>query len=496
MNYRGNSPDFSRRKIMSLNRRIIMLFVASIVAVSAMIFMTNRYTVKTEIQAIIRQNLDDVVETALHLIAADPDMAIEDLRKAFNKNIRIAESGFLFITDSQGNMVVHKKVQGKNWKDKSHIKHILKEKNGFHRYLSPKTNTYKVASFRYYAPKEWIVVAGYFEDEVLGKPLQSILTYSLMIFLPVLVLLTIGVMIIANRALIRRLNRSILVLDDGARHMAMAADQVSGSSQQSAGSAAEQAAAIEETSASLEEMAAMTQQNADNARQADAIMREANTIITRANASMDQMTISMNEISKTGQETQHIVKTIDEIAFQTNLLALNAAVEAARAGEAGAGFAVVADEVRNLAIRAAEAARNTGALIEGSVKEILEGAERVNVTNKDFDEVATSAAKVTDLIAEIAAATQEQAQGIGQVNTAVADMDKGVQQNAASAEESASVAEEMSAEAAQMKAMIDELVVLVEGRSGEKKDAKDDATMASPRVNDEEATSRMAPEIF
>jgi methyl-accepting chemotaxis protein len=317
-----------------------------------------------------------------------------------------------------------------------------------------------------------------------------------MIFLPVLVLLTIGVMIIANRALIRRLNRSILVLDDGARHMATAADQVSGSSQQSAGSAAEQAAAIEETSASLEEMAAMTQQNADNARQADAIMREANTIITRANASMDQMTISMNEISKTGQETQHIVKTIDEIAFQTNLLALNAAVEAARAGEAGAGFAVVADEVRNLAIRAAEAARNTGALIEGSVKEILDGAERVNVTNKDFDDVATSAAKVTDLIAEIAAATQEQAQGIGQVNVAVADMDKGVQQNAASAEESASVAEEMSAEAAQMKAMIDDLVVLVEGRSVEKKDAKDHAIAVGHRVKNEATTSQMAPVIF
>ena len=481
---------------MSLNRRIMALFVASLVAVSAMIFMTNRYTVKNEIQAIIRQNLDDVVETALHLIAADPDLGIEELRKAFNKDIRIAESGFLFITDSQGNMVVHKKVQGKNWKDKSHIKHILKERNGFHRYLSPKTKTYKVASFRYYEPKEWIVVAGYFEDEVLGKPLESILKYSLMIFLPVLVLLTIGVMIIAKRYLIRRLNRSILVLDDGARHMATASDQVSGSSQQSAGSAAEQAAVIEETSAALEEMAAMTQQNADNARQADAIMQEANLIITRANASMDQMTVSMGEISKTGQETQHIVKTIDEIAFQTNLLALNAAVEAARAGEAGAGFAVVADEVRNLAIRAAEAARSTAGLIEGSVKEILEGAERVNVTNKDFDEVAANASKVTDLIAEIAAASQEQAQGIGQVNTAVADMDKGVQQNAASAEESASVAEEMSAEAAQMRTMIDDLVVLIEGRAGGKKDLKGVASLTRPREHKDATASQVKLEIF
>jgi len=479
---------------MSLSRRIMVLFVASLVAVSAMIFLTNRYTVKNEIQSIIRQNLDDVVETALHLIAANPDNNIEGLRKAFNKDIRIATSGFLFVTDSRGNMVIHKKVQGKNWGDKPHIKHFLKEKNGFHRYLSPKTKTYKVASFRYYEPREWIVVAGYFEDEVMGKPLESILTYSLMIFLPVLVLLTVGVMLMARRYLIRRLNRSLLVLDDGARHMTTASDQVTGSSQQSAGSAAEQAAAIEETSAALEEMAAMTQQNADNARQADAIMREANLIITRANSSMDQMTVSMNEISKTGQETQHIVKTIDEIAFQTNLLALNAAVEAARAGEAGAGFAVVADEVRNLAIRAAEAARNTGALIEGSVKEILEGAERVNVTNKDFDEVAANAAKVTDLIAEIAAASQEQAQGIGQVNTAVADMDKGVQQNAASAEEFASVAEEMSAEAAQMKAMIDDLVVLVEGRSGGVRRSGKSSPLPTPRASSEVSATSDTPE--
>jgi methyl-accepting chemotaxis protein len=176
---------------------------------------------------------------------------------------------------------------------------------------------------------------------------------------------------------------------------------------------------------------------------------------------MGELTHSMEEISKASEETSKIIKTIDEIAFQTNLLALNAAVEAARAGEAGAGFAVVADEVRNLAMRAAEAARNTADLIEGTVKKVKDGGDLVATTNEAFAEVAQSAAKVGELVGEIAAASNEQAQGIGQVNTAVAEMDKVVQQNAANAEESASASEEMSAQAEQMKGYVEELVALV-----------------------------------
>ena len=157
------------------------------------------------------------------------------------------------------------------------------------------------------------------------------------------------------------------------------------------------------------------------------------------------------------------IKTIDEIAFQTNLLALNAAVEAARAGEAGAGFAVVADEVRNLAMRAADAAKNTAELIEGTVKKIASGSELVSVTNASFAQVAQSASKVGGLVGEIAAASSEQSKGIDQVNIAINDMDKVVQQNAANAEESASACEEMNAQAQEMKRMVDELVAMVGG---------------------------------
>jgi methyl-accepting chemotaxis protein len=272
-------------------------------------------------------------------------------------------------------------------------------------------------------------------------------------------------MLVLGYFICRNINRTLEETIDGlieaSDQVASGAGQVSSSSQSLAEGASEQAASIEETSSSLEEMSSMTKQNAGNAAQADSLMKEANQVVAKANDSMIHLTQSMEEISKASEETSKIIKTIDEIAFQTNLLALNAAVEAARAGEAGAGFAVVSGEVRNLAMRAAEAARNTADLIEGTVKKVKDGGNLVNATSDAFTEVASSAAKVGELVAEIAAASNEQAQGIGQVNTAVAEMDKVVQQNAANAEESASASEEMSAQAEQMKEYVGDLILLV-----------------------------------
>lgn len=212
----------------------------------------------------------------------------------------------------------------------------------------------------------------------------------------------------------------------------------------------------------------MTKQNAENAGQANKLMAQSTDVLVKANRSMNRLTSSMLEISKASEETSKIVKTIDGIAFQTNLLALNAAVEAARAGEAGAGFAVVADEVRNLAMRAAEAAKNTSELIEGTVKKIREGSELVKETSSEFSLATSSAEKMNNLINEITAASAEQAQGIDQVNKAVSEMDKVVQQNAANAEESASASEELNAQAKRMKNMVMELVTMVHGVNGDR----------------------------
>jgi methyl-accepting chemotaxis protein len=263
----------------------------------------------------------------------------------------------------------------------------------------------------------------------------------------------------------RSVRRVIDGISEGAAQVASASGQVSATSQSMAEGASEQAASIEETSSSMEEMASMTRQNAENAGTANGLMEEANQVVATANDSMNRLTVSMDEISKASEETSKIIKTIDEIAFQTNLLALNAAVEAARAGEAGAGFAVVADEVRNLAMRAADAARNTAQLIEGTVKKVHDGTRLVSDTSDTFGKVAESARKVGTLVAEISQASREQSSGIDQVNIAISEMDKVVQQNAASAEESASASEQMNAQALQLNEYVAELTRMVSGQA-------------------------------
>ncbi|MFH0995877.1 MAG: methyl-accepting chemotaxis protein [Pseudomonadota bacterium] len=217
--------------------------------------------------------------------------------------------------------------------------------------------------------------------------------------------------------------------------MGEAVGQSVATSQMLSEAASDQAAALEETSSSMEEMSAMIAKNAENTARANELMVKAKQMTESANGSMDELTQSMSDIGHASEQTQKIVKTIDEIAFQTNLLALNAAVEAARAGEAGAGFAVVADEVRNLAMRAAEAARNTSGLMGDIVNKVKAGEHLVEVTSSSFKQVGVSSAKVVELMGEIAAASQEQSEGISQVNKAVVAMSTVTQQNAASSEE-------------------------------------------------------------
>lgn len=261
----------------------------------------------------------------------------------------------------------------------------------------------------------------------------------------------------------RPLDAAIGAITESAKQVASASDQVSSTSQELADGSTHQAASIQETSASLEEMSAIMHRNAENTEQVDALIKQASQVANQANSSMAELTGSMEQISAASQEISKIIKTIDEIAFQTNLLALNAAVEAARAGAAGAGFAVVADEVRNLAMRSAEAARNTAGLIESTVRKVKDGSEVVVKTNSAFSQVADSVLKATGLVGEITAASREQALGIKQVSTAVASMDTVVQQAAVSAEESASLSVEMNTQADTLKEVVARLAVLIGG---------------------------------
>ncbi|MBW2017437.1 MAG: methyl-accepting chemotaxis protein [Deltaproteobacteria bacterium] len=267
-----------------------------------------------------------------------------------------------------------------------------------------------------------------------------------------------------------KINTVIRGVSEAAEQVASAAGQVSKSSQELAEGSSHQAAAIEETSSSLEEISSMVKQNAENANEAKGMMGEVKRIVEDVSRHMGNMSEAIDDITRSSQETDKIVKTIDEIAFQTNLLALNAAVEAARAGEAGAGFAVVADEVRNLAMRAAEAAKNTAQLIGDTIQAVQKGNELTLATKEAFQQNIEISSRVGSLVDEIAAASKEQAEGIEQVTRAVADMDQVTQQNAAGAEESASAAEEMNAQAEGMKAYVRDLIMLVHGTKGMKGD--------------------------
>ncbi len=264
---------------------------------------------------------------------------------------------------------------------------------------------------------------------------------------------------------IQPVNGLIDELAQSSDQVAAASSQIAAAGQSLAEAASEQAAGVEETSASAEEIAAMTRKNSDNAEQARTIAGETWTLIGKAGESMNGVMSSMQEIFRASEETAKIVKTIDEIAFKTNLLALNAAVEAARAGEAGAGFAVVADEVRTLAIQASEAAGNTASLIQGTVSKVRGGYEVVQQTGEEFKAVGTGSSRVVELVGEIAAASEEQSQGIGQINTAIQEMDKTIQQNAANAEEAASAAQELNAQAVQLRYCVGKLETLVSGKS-------------------------------
>ncbi len=261
----------------------------------------------------------------------------------------------------------------------------------------------------------------------------------------------------------RPINRLIEGLGESAGQVASASGEISTASQSLAESASQQAASVEETSAALEEVNAMTRQNAENSMSANEIMQKTRGIMSEAEQSMVELAGFMEEITKASEETSKIVKTIDEIAFQTNLLALNAAVEAARAGEAGAGFAVVADEVRSLAIRAAEAAKNTSDLIEGTIVKVKKGYELAVKANESFKKAVESSGEISLLIEEISKASEKQASSMEEIAKAIKEIDKTTQLVASSSEEAASTAEELNAQASSLRKHVEDLINVIGG---------------------------------
>ncbi|SHJ76316.1 Methyl-accepting chemotaxis protein [Malonomonas rubra DSM 5091] len=258
----------------------------------------------------------------------------------------------------------------------------------------------------------------------------------------------------AFKTMVENLNEVLGEVARASDQINSGSQQVSDTAQSLSQGATESAASLEEISSSMNEIGSQTQQSAENASLASQLADSAQSAARTGSERMSTMVTAMNEINEAGQNINKIIKVIDEIAFQTNLLALNAAVEAARAGQHGKGFAVVAEEVRNLAARSAKAAEETAQLIEGSVEKANNGTQIAEKTSEALNEIVDSITKATDLVAEIAAASNEQAQGISQINQGLGQIDQGVQQSTATAEESAAAAEELSSQSSYLKQMI------------------------------------------
>jgi methyl-accepting chemotaxis protein len=239
-----------------------------------------------------------------------------------------------------------------------------------------------------------------------------------------------------------------------------AAEIYRGSQEISAGNAnlslrtEEQAASLEETASSMEEMTTTVKQNADNAGQANQLALAARDQAEQGGMVVGKAVEAMSGINDSARKIADIIGVIDEIAFQTNLLALNAAVEAARAGEQGRGFAVVATEVRNLAGRSATAAKEIKGLIQDSVKKVSDGSVLVTQSGRTLEQIVTSVKKVSDIVAEIAAASREQSLGIEQVNRAIMQMDELTQQNAALVGQATAASQAMAVEAGGLNEMM------------------------------------------
>jgi Methyl-accepting chemotaxis protein (MCP) signalling domain len=279
-----------------------------------------------------------------------------------------------------------------------------------------------------------------------------------------LLIVTSGcIYLFVHRTVTRPIGGIITELSDSAGKIDSVVDRAAEAGRSLSENADQQAASLEMTSASLEEIASSTQHNAESASAANELMKKTTTVVGEANQAMAQLNEAMADITVANEETNKIIKTIEEIAFQTNLLALNAAVEAARAGEAGAGFAVVADEVRNLAIRASEAAKNTTSLLEETNSRVVNGVKLLDVTDSAFKKAADQSNETAHFLQDIASASKEQSTSIGQVAEAIHELDKVTQHNSRNAQGASMIASDMKLQANQLNTFMVKLIAMVQG---------------------------------
>jgi methyl-accepting chemotaxis protein len=385
---------------------------------------------------------------------------------------RIGATGYAYMADRQGVVLAHPNpayVSTLNLKKTAGVREIADEMLSGKSGVLPYTfeGIPKIAGFAPVPLKGWTVAVAQNVEELMAVAI-SIRNFNL-VFGSALLLVVVVSALLLSTSVIRPVNRAVQGIESSAHQVASASGQFEASSRNLSSGAATQTDCLEKIKTALETMAAVSLENTGKATRANDLMQSANDTVAMARNEMDDLKTSIETIAVSSVKTQTIVRTIDEIAFQTNLLALNAAVEAARAGNAGAGFSVVADEVRSLALRAAQAARETSYLIEDTRKRIQDGSEVVFKADKTFIKIMSSAAEAGALLDEIEASANDQAAGVDMVKTEVTQMDMIVKQNVVAANESSAASEMLKHQSEQMMSMVTTMLSIVEGKSDKRK---------------------------
>ncbi|MDM8521807.1 cache domain-containing protein [Desulfococcaceae bacterium HSG8] len=406
-----------------------------------------------------------------------PDKA-KEMAKETVRHMRYGGDEYFWINDTDARMLMHPvslKLEGRELSDlkDANGKRLIAEMvdvckrdgEGFVDYYWPKPGKSepepKISYVKLFPEWGWIIGSGIYIDDV-EEEITNVTAFISIIVM----IITAGTLLLSyfiSRSIARPIYRIVGRLNEGAYQIASAADELSATSQSLSENAAEQAAAIEESSASLEEMTAMGHETSQLTSGAEILMNENMQKSGQSLRALIELTQEMVQIEADSGQMGQIIKTIDQIAFQTNLLALNAAVEAARAGEAGAGFAVVAEEVRNLALRTADAAKDTQQLLDTTIHRVSQAACAIKDVNNDFEGIIESATSMGEKTLAITEASKEHTTGVQQVSMATIEIEKVTQQMAASSQESAAASEELSAQAIEMKHLVKELVTVVRG---------------------------------
>lgn len=479
-----NGSDFLSK--LSIKQKIIALAVSvALIIMSTSLFFTVK-NLKDSLLAANEDKVEQLTEAAYNIVDSFNDEIkagkitdVEAKKAVINRIAAMKYDGtnYIWVNDYDDNMIYHPTLKGNQSElaDKNGVKFVAegtklaKEKGtGVVSYLWKKNDatTYspKISYFRSYPDWKWIIATGIYVDDVDKQVFDTFLQILIANIIAMVIVITI-VLSTLVRDIVVSMDKVTRDLEESSQEIASASSQLDAASQKLAEGTTEQAASIQETSSTLEETASMVQQNRDNTQQAAVLAKKSKEYASKSNTEMQKMMGAMEDLKKSSAEIAKIIKVIDEIAFQTNILSLNAAVEAARAGEAGKGFAVVAEEVRNLAQRSAQAAKDTAVIIDSNITMSVNGVKIASDVQESVSEIDVQSKKVSELLDEISVATDEQAQGVGQINKAISQMEMVMASNAQSAEESASASKALYEQTLNMKDVISDLNAIVKGQS-------------------------------